>query len=198
MTEFEKARREVAQRLENYGLALRPRPVAEKSALYRAVQHWEGLFVDQELPLQELALWECFLHQSQKREPSAAKTAADLLELVKGPYHDPALDLEAPVCNQFVINEERRSVIIRGKPYRLSAENGPKLLRILRFLCKGNAENPLSSSQVAKHFPGLKGRGGEKQLRRLLDRELPQEVRAWIHSREGRGGGRWIGLPKEN
>lgn len=188
LSPFEKARRKVQQHLETFLWSSRPKPISSKSALYRAMNHWESFFPDGCFPLHEMSDWLDLIDQSKARDVQAFETARRLLEWVKGsdaiPYVPPK-----QTDPWYSVDLEARTVIILGRIFHIDSI---PTLRIIEALLKGSAERPIPSRDL-RRIPGC---GHEKQIRRLLGNEnVPQEIRRLIKAKGGAGGGRWMVPP---
>lgn len=188
---FERARRNAVKHLETYLVLPRKggslKPVTDKSALFRAMQKWEGMFPGRCLPVHELFLWLDLVDQSRAGDQQTFATATSLLEMMKGPYANPTLPEKDgdPWCH---IDLKARTVTIASETFHI--DHRPTLL-ILAELAKGSDDKPVPSRNL-RHIPFC---GHARQVKRFLDDHLPAKIKKLIRQTSGAGGGRWLVPP---
>jgi hypothetical protein len=93
----------------------------------------------------------------------------------------------APDAQRVVIDWGSHTVIVDGRV--LARVDNPTALRLFEHIALDQGE--LVTSNELKQLPGCRGR-----IDRLINKSLPEEVRALIRSKGGRAGGYWLHLPR--
>lgn len=190
---YEKARSKVQQHLHSFldrsGKNNGPRPISEKSALFRSMKRWESFFPGHCFPMHEMFWWMDLIDQSRRNDPQAIETAKMLLDWVEGSeailYVPPKKD--SPWCQ---VDLKAKIATIVGQIFHIDSIPA---LRIVERLSQATAERPISSSEL-RTIPGC---WHERQVRRFLGM-LPPEIKRLIQPKKGAGGGRWMVPPLRN